>query len=101
MQCRAGRAVQGVWGDDIGEAHGGRLLQGAISDLPFATKARSSDVQAWLGLKALGWAWLSRAWACSLKFVNDKLMNILIFFFWIKFILLCGKPHVRDGTSEK
>jgi hypothetical protein len=65
--------------------------------------ASSSDVRAWLGLKALGWAWLSRAWACnilkpspkpstglglglawafSLKFVNDKLMNILNFFFF-------------------
>jgi len=27
-------------GDNVGEAHWGRLLQGAIGDLPVATKAR-------------------------------------------------------------
>ena len=38
-QCRAGRTVRGARGDDVGEAHWGRLLQGTIGDLPIATEA--------------------------------------------------------------
>ena len=55
----------GVWG------YLGWVLMSTMS-LSLSLMLRPSDVQAWLGLKASGWAWLSRAWACNILKPSPK-----------------------------